>query len=130
MIAESSEKHITNSLGLQHVGDNQVVTVVMGLMSNRYRVQSNCGTAMSLIVQQIVNKLLEKATDKDVISANHTHIQLVLNQMEARFEIRMRIHNILVKSIFKIISLAIEKKLNDLENGNKIMKIIHNIIVE
>ncbi|XP_032690856.1 protein PTHB1-like [Odontomachus brunneus] len=77
-----------NVLGLQHVQTGSVVTIVSGATSNRYRVQSNDGLAMALVVQQLLNRLKDKATGNFTTTIAHNHVQLVQSQMEAHFRSR------------------------------------------
>ncbi|XP_025073837.1 protein PTHB1 [Pogonomyrmex barbatus] len=77
-----------NALGLQHVQTGSVVTIVSGATSNRYRVQSNDGLSMALVVQQLVNRLKDKATGNFTTAIAQNHIQLVQSQMEAHFRSR------------------------------------------
>lgn len=74
-----------NVLGLQHVQTGSVVTIVSGATSNRYRVQSNDGLSMALVVQQLLNRLKDKATGNFTTTVAHNHVQLVQSQMEAHF---------------------------------------------
>ncbi|XP_050465963.1 protein PTHB1 [Cataglyphis hispanica] len=77
-----------NTLGLQHVQTGSVVTIVSGATSNRYRVQSNDGLSMALVIQQLVNRLKDKATGNLTTTIAQNHIQLVQSQMEAHFRSR------------------------------------------
>ncbi|XP_011685214.1 PREDICTED: protein PTHB1 [Wasmannia auropunctata] len=77
-----------NALGLQHVQTGSVVTIVSGATSNRYRVQSNDGISMALVVQQLVIRLKDKATGNFTTAIAQNHIQLVQSQMEAHYRSR------------------------------------------
>ncbi|XP_011260639.1 protein PTHB1 [Camponotus floridanus] len=77
-----------NALGLQHVQTGSVVTIISGTNSNRYRVQSNDGLSMALVIQQLVNRLKDKATGNFTTTITQNHIQLVQSQMEAHFRSR------------------------------------------
>ncbi|KAL6448315.1 hypothetical protein ACFW04_000339 [Cataglyphis niger] len=77
-----------NTLGLQHVQTGSVVTIVSGATSNRYRVQSNDGLSMALVIQQLVNRLKDKTTGNLTTTIAQNHIQLVHSQMEAHFHSR------------------------------------------
>ncbi|XP_071628564.1 protein PTHB1-like [Temnothorax longispinosus] len=79
-----------NVLGLQHVQTGSVVTIVSGATSNRYRVQSNDGLSMALVVQQLVNRLKDKATGNFTTAIAQNHIQLVQSQMEAHYHSRQK----------------------------------------
>lgn len=91
-----------NTLGLQHVQTGSVVTIVSGTTSNRYRVQSNDGLAMALVVQQLVNRLKDKATGNFTTTIAQNHIQLVQSQMEAHFRSRQETDKITVKLFAEI----------------------------
>ncbi|XP_070154713.1 protein PTHB1-like [Polyergus mexicanus] len=77
-----------NTLGLQHVQTGSVVTIISGATSNRYRVQSNDGLSMTLVIQQLVNRLKDKTTGNFTTTIAQNHIQLVQSQMEAHFRTR------------------------------------------
>nr|XP_050859304.1 protein PTHB1 isoform X2 [Vespula vulgaris] len=83
-----------NTLGLQHIQTGQVVTIVSGSTSNRYRVQSNDGLSMSLVVQQLVNRLKDKSTGRLAASISQHHVQLVHVQMELHFLCRQEVDRI------------------------------------
>lgn len=73
-----------------------VVTIISGATSNRYRVQSNDGLAMALVVQQLVNRLKDKASGNFTTTIAQNHIQLVQSQMEAHFRSRQETERIAV----------------------------------
>ncbi|XP_012526471.2 protein PTHB1 [Monomorium pharaonis] len=77
-----------NALGLQHVQTGSVVTIASGATSNRYRVQSNDGPSMALVVQQLMSRLKDKATGNFTTAIAQNHIQLVQSQMEAHYRSR------------------------------------------
>ncbi|KAI4486516.1 hypothetical protein M0804_005886 [Polistes exclamans] len=83
-----------NTLGLQHIQTGHVVTIVSGSTSNRYRVQSNDGLSMSLVVQQLVNRLKDKSTGRLAASISQHHVQLVHVQMELHFLCRQEVDRI------------------------------------
>ncbi|XP_047362045.1 protein PTHB1 isoform X2 [Vespa velutina] len=83
-----------NMLGLQHIQTGHVVTIVSGSTSNRYRVQSNDGLSMSLVVQQLVNRLKDKSTGRLAASISQHHVQLVHVQMELHFLCRQEVDRI------------------------------------
>ncbi|XP_018362965.1 PREDICTED: protein PTHB1 [Trachymyrmex cornetzi] len=83
-----------NVLGLQHLQTGSVVTIVSGATSNRYRVQSNDGLSMALVVQQLVNRLKDKATGNFTTAIAQNHIQLVQSQMEAHYRSRQKVDKI------------------------------------
>jgi len=85
-----------NALGLQHVQTGSVVTIISGTSSNRYRVQSNDGLSMALVIQQLVNRLKDKATGNFTTTITQNHIQLVQSQMEAHFRSRQEADRITV----------------------------------
>ncbi|KAG7198808.1 hypothetical protein KM043_001782 [Ampulex compressa] len=98
LFPEFSEDHLRrqnwNALGLQHVPSGAVVTIVSGTSSNRYRVQSNVGSAMALVLGLLLGRLKEKMTKSIATSVTQSHLQLVHSQMEAHFEARQRIDKI------------------------------------
>ncbi|XP_026823747.1 protein PTHB1 [Ooceraea biroi] len=79
-----------NALGLQHIQTGSVVTIVSGATSNRYRVQSNDRLSMALVVQQLVNRLKDKATGNFTTTIAQNHLQMVQSQMEAHFHSRQK----------------------------------------
>ncbi|KAG5343571.1 PTHB1 protein, partial [Acromyrmex charruanus] len=83
-----------NVLGLQHLQTGSVVTIVSGATSNRYRVQSNDGLSMALVVQQLMNRLKDKATGNFTTAIAQNHIQLVQSQMEAHYHSRQKVDKI------------------------------------
>lgn len=83
-------------LGLQHVQSGSVVTIVSGATSNRYRVQSNDGLSMALVVQQLLNRLKDKATGNFTTAIAQNHIQLVQSQMEVHYHSRQEADKIVV----------------------------------
>ncbi|KAK2576721.1 hypothetical protein KPH14_005377 [Odynerus spinipes] len=83
-----------NALGLQNIQTGNVVTIVSGSTSNRYRVQSNDGLSMSLVVQQLVNRLKDKSTGRLAASISQHHVQLVHAQMELHFLCRQEVDRI------------------------------------
>ncbi|XP_018340743.1 PREDICTED: protein PTHB1 [Trachymyrmex septentrionalis] len=83
-----------NVLGLQNLQTGSVVTIVSGATSNRYRVQSNDGLSMALVVQQLVNRLKDKATGNFTTAIAQNHIQLVQSQMEAHYRSRQKVEKI------------------------------------
>ncbi|XP_015182680.1 PREDICTED: protein PTHB1 [Polistes dominula] len=83
-----------NTLGLQHIQTGHVVTIVSGSTSNRYRVQSNDGLSMSLVVQQLVNRLKDKSAGRLAASISQHHVQLVHVQMELHFLCRQEVDRI------------------------------------
>ncbi|XP_011154382.1 protein PTHB1 [Harpegnathos saltator] len=88
------QRQTWNALGLQHVQTGSVVTIVPGATSNRYRVQSNDGLSMALVVQQLLNRLKDKASGKFTSTIAHNHVQLVQSQMEAHFRSRQEANEI------------------------------------
>ncbi|XP_018053498.1 PREDICTED: protein PTHB1 [Atta colombica] len=83
-----------NVLGLQHLQTGSVVTIVSGATSNRYRVQSNDGLSMALVVQQLMNRLKDKATGNFTTAIAQNHIQLIQSQMEAHYHSRQKVDKI------------------------------------
>lgn len=81
---------------MQHVQSGGVVTIVSGTTSNRYRVQSNDGLSMALVVQQLVNRLKDKATGNFTTAIAQNHIQLVQSQMDAHYRSRQEVDKIAV----------------------------------
>jgi len=81
---------------LQHVQSGSVVTIVSGATSNRYRVQSNDGLSMALVIQQLVNRLKDKATGNFTTTIAQNHLQLAQSQMEAHFHSRQKADRIAV----------------------------------
>ncbi|KAI4502979.1 hypothetical protein M0802_002023 [Mischocyttarus mexicanus] len=98
LFPEFTEDHLRrqnwNTLGLQHIQTGHVVTIVSGSTSNRYRVQSNDGLSMSLVVQQLVNRLKDKSTGRLAASISQHHVQLVHVQMELHFLCRQEVDRI------------------------------------
>ncbi|XP_039302648.1 protein PTHB1 isoform X2 [Solenopsis invicta] len=83
-----------NALGLQHVQTGSVVSIISGTTSNRYRIQSNDGLSMAVVVQQLMNRLKDKATGNFTTTIAQNHIQLVQSQMEAHYRSRQKVDKI------------------------------------
>ncbi|OXU18994.1 hypothetical protein TSAR_009649 [Trichomalopsis sarcophagae] len=93
-IGEYSSRQVTNSLGLLHAQAAQVVTIASGLMLNRYRVQAADGTALPLVIHQLISRLRDKApAAADQLSCNiaQQHLQLVQTKLDAHFAARIKI---------------------------------------
>ncbi|XP_020292987.1 protein PTHB1-like [Pseudomyrmex gracilis] len=88
------QKQSWNALGLQHVRTGSVVTIVSGATSNRYRIQSNDGLSMTLVVEQLLSRLENKAAGNLTTTIAQNHIQLVQTQMEAHFRNRQEVDRI------------------------------------
>lgn len=95
------QKQSSNALGLQHVRTGSVVTIVSGATSKRYRIQSNDGLSMTLVVEQLLSRLKNKAAGNLTTTIAQNHIQLVQTQMEAHFRNRQEVDRIAVIFLFK-----------------------------
>ncbi|XP_076375153.1 protein PTHB1 [Megalopta genalis] len=83
-----------NALGLRHSNNGNVVTIVSGNASNRYRVQSSDGLSTTLVVQQLINRLEEKTLGGLSATIGQNHLRLIQSRIEAHFLARRKIEGI------------------------------------
>lgn len=95
-MTEGVRRQNWNVLGLQHVQTSSVVTIVCGTTSNRYRIQSNDGIAMTLVVQLLLDRLRDKAAGNFATTITQNNIQLIQTQIDAHFRSRQETDRIAV----------------------------------
>ncbi|XP_066595732.1 protein PTHB1 [Prorops nasuta] len=95
--SEHVQSKLSNALGVQHVESGRVVTIVSGSTSNRYRIQSTDGLAVTLVFQQLVNRLKERSSGTLLTSIGQQHVHLVQSQLDAHFHCRIHIDKIMTE---------------------------------
>lgn len=95
-MGEHAQRSSSNALGLQHTHTGNVVTLVAGTNTNRYRIQSNDPLSMTLVLEQLVARLQSRYPGSYVATIGQNHLQLVQSQIEAHFAARQRVKRITV----------------------------------
>ncbi|KAF7994408.1 hypothetical protein HCN44_003880 [Aphidius gifuensis] len=96
-IIDEIEKKTSNAIGLRHINTNNIVTIVAGTNTNRYRVQSNDSLSITIVVQQLIARLRKKSSiniGNIIASIGQNHLQLLQNQIDTHFVSRQQVKRI------------------------------------
>lgn len=89
------------------------MTIVAGINTNRYRVQSNDSLSITIVVQQLIARLRKKSSTiigNIVASIGQNHLQLLQNQIDIHFVSRQQVKRVSVSSYLLIfINFIVDK---------------------